>query len=308
MKFVNKSAGKSVGINMRVSDKLLEAIPVSVKFSGAVLGRIKGTGLSFKGIEQMVLLTTPSEAIVYGTDGQEKWRKPLMGMIAENQSLDAVRFIASDGDEIKFVTGAPSRSKIIAHIVASVDFASQESPEEEVGLLAIYDGGTGYSLPTGTILSLREYSEGIAIDNLTDGSVIQLSISEIDDLEFSGGKSTSGGGFFGGGYGVEGFAVGLAAATVLNKLTTRSQVSTSIRILTGVGELNLVTNQATPEELDLSFASTRTQLRQKAKNSSSTPSAAPSSLAEEIAQLSSLRDAGVLSDDEFQAAKTKLLS
>ena len=35
---------------------------------------------------------------------------------------------------------------------------------------------------------------------------------------------------------------------------------------------------------------------------------APSSAAEEISKLASLRDQGVLTDDEFQAQKTKLLT
>lgn len=104
---------------MGISKSLLMLIPPDVRFSGAILGRIKGTGISLRGIEFMVMVTTETEAIVYGRNGEIRWRKPLSGMSASRQALDSVRFVARDGDEIKFVTGFPPRKKVINHLIAA---------------------------------------------------------------------------------------------------------------------------------------------------------------------------------------------
>ena len=117
MKFVTRSEGQTVALTMGVSDALLSLIPAHVTFSGVMLGRIKGTGISVRGIEFMVLVTTPSEAIVYGRNGEVRWEKPLAGMTASRQGIDAVRFIAADGQQIRFVTGFPPRKKVIKHLV-----------------------------------------------------------------------------------------------------------------------------------------------------------------------------------------------
>ena len=105
--------------------KLLEVIPANVKFSLAVYGRIKGSGISWKGLEGMFLLVTPSEVIVYGAHGREWWRKPLIGIRVKKQALDAIKLRAADGDEIKFVTGV-MRGQTIAHMAAAVEFANRQ--------------------------------------------------------------------------------------------------------------------------------------------------------------------------------------
>ena len=109
--------------------KLLKVIPATVKFSLAVYGRIKGSGISWKGLDGMFLLVTPSEVIVYGAHGREWWRKPLIGMRVEKQALDAIRFLAADGDEIKFATGV-MRGKTIAHMAAAAEFANRQQPND----------------------------------------------------------------------------------------------------------------------------------------------------------------------------------
>ncbi len=117
MQFVTRTEGHSVALTMGLSDSHLNLIPADLTFSGVMLGRIKGTGISIKGFEFMVLVTTPTEAIVFGRNGATHWKKPLAGMTASNQGLDSVRCVAADGSEIKFITGMPPRSKIIQHLV-----------------------------------------------------------------------------------------------------------------------------------------------------------------------------------------------
>jgi hypothetical protein len=126
MRFVTRSEGHSVAKNMGVSDALLNLIPPDVQFSAVILGRIKGTGISMRGIEFMVMVTTPTEAIVYGRNGEIRWKKPLAGMTSSRQALDSVRFVPKDGDEIKFITGFPSRRRVIKHFVEAEEFSRRQ--------------------------------------------------------------------------------------------------------------------------------------------------------------------------------------
>jgi len=119
MQFVTRANGHSVALTMGVSDNLLNFIPADLTFSGVMLGRIKGTGISIKGLEFLVLVTTPTAAIVFGGTGARHWRTPLAGLTAIHQGLDSVRFVAADGSDIKFITGFPPRAKIIRHLFAA---------------------------------------------------------------------------------------------------------------------------------------------------------------------------------------------
>lgn len=92
--------------------------------SGAVLGRIKGTGISFRGIEYQAMVTTPQEVIIVGKDGAIRWQKALQGLKVGNQALDAVRLTAADGDSVNFVVGTPNRPRVIKHLRAAAGLAS----------------------------------------------------------------------------------------------------------------------------------------------------------------------------------------
>jgi hypothetical protein len=130
MRFVTRSEGHSVAKNLGVSDALLNLIPPDVQFSAVILGRIKGTGISMRGIEFMVMVTTPTEAIVYGRNGEIRWKKPLSGMTASRQALDSVRFVPTDGDGINFITGFPSRRRVIKHLVAAEENSRRQGGPE----------------------------------------------------------------------------------------------------------------------------------------------------------------------------------
>ena len=62
-------------------------------------------------------------------------------------------------------------------------------------------------------------------------------------------------------------------------------------------------NRAKEKIEDVDFGAITDQVRSYVRDAAGTPSAA-----EEISKLASLRDQGVLTDDEFQAQKTKLLT
>jgi hypothetical protein len=71
----------------------------------------------------------------------------------------------------------------------------------------------------------------------------------------------TGGGFAGGGFGVEGALQGIAVATVLNALTTKSKIHTFVAVITNVGELHFHYAGMEPSALRVALASTYTALR-----------------------------------------------
>lgn len=69
-------------------------------------GRIKGQGLSLRGIELMTLYVAPPDLVILGRSSRELWRKPIAGMNAEKSGVDCVKFTAADGEKVSFLAGA----------------------------------------------------------------------------------------------------------------------------------------------------------------------------------------------------------
>ena len=174
------------------------------------------------------------------------------------------------------------------------------------GINVTYLGGSGYGILEGSILklSLSERS----IDLLDPKSISQLSVlfTHIQGLEFDGGVFQKGGGFMGGGFGLGGFVIGAASSAVLNKITTRTNIQTVMRILTSEGEMNFFTDEATPDQLDMALADVRTGIRNREVNPA--PVNSGISQVEQLEKLVKLRDQGVLTNEEFDAQKSKILN
>ena len=115
MRFVTRATGRTVALNI-FSEKRMTCVPADVRFSGVAFGRIVRQGISLKGLETMALVTTPTELIIFGSNSDVKWRKPLAGLKAQKQSIDSVLLVAADGEEARFVTGAHGRKEIISHV------------------------------------------------------------------------------------------------------------------------------------------------------------------------------------------------
>lgn len=176
----------------------------------------------------------------------------------------------------------------------------------------------GYPLTQGTALLLGRDPERFLLRTFDGQPLGHISYDRITSAETGGpGTVTSGGGFIGGGFGVDGMLVGIAAASLLNKATTRTQVQTLLRIATFDGEVTLFTDQITPDVLDAQLGPVRHAINLR-NNPPPTPavpdqaappvSATASGLSDELAKLADLHSAGVLTDDEFAAAKQRLLS
>lgn len=101
---------------------------------------------------------------------------------------------------------------------------------------------------------------GIVLQGKTRSA--RFSYFELADFEISGpGTVTTGGGFVGGGFGVEGALQGMGIAAILNGLTTRSKIHTFITLITNFGELHLHYDQMEPSALRVVLASVFQRMR-----------------------------------------------
>lgn len=174
--------------------------------------------------------------------------------------------------------------------------------------MAVHVGGSGHGLSENDVVGFGSDEDGIELVNGNSGSRIHLPYGDIIEISVDGGIYQKGGGFAGGGFGLVGFAVGAAASMALNKVTTRTEVQTHVRITTNRGEVNLYTNQITSNELEISLSEIRTRIRQvnsQVQLQSSAPTS--TSLSDELLKISELHKSGALTDEEFQAAKQRLI-
>jgi hypothetical protein len=140
----------------------------------------------------------------------------------------------------------------------------------------------------------------------------EVPYSQVEDVEIGGpGLVKTGGGFVGGGFGVSGAVEGMAIAAVLNTLTTRTSVKTVVRIQGTSCELFLLHTRLTPEQLRISMSRPLGAIRsaratQAAGGTQHAPIAAPSPV-QELTKLADLLEKGLLTRDEFDLMKAKLL-
>jgi hypothetical protein len=137
----------------------------------------------------------------------------------------------------------------------------------------------------------------------------------VQDVQIGGpGLVKKGGGFIGGGIGLVGAADGIAIATVLNMLTTRTSITTILRIQGTDCELFLLHTKVTPEQLRIELSRPLGAIR-SARTARSGPvgpirddtSGAPSSPVEELAKLADMLQKGLLTREEFDQMKGRLL-
>jgi hypothetical protein len=94
---------------MAVNRTSLQVVPDNLYFSGAALGRVKGRRGS------CVLVTTPSDVVIFGDGESEVWRAPLRSTSFVSAGRDSIRLTYGD-DSIEFSTGLSSPKKLLAHL------------------------------------------------------------------------------------------------------------------------------------------------------------------------------------------------
>lgn len=169
----------------------------------------------------------------------------------------------------------------------------------------------GHELARGVSCSLVLRGDGLIVSPEAKGcSTLQYDHADLLDIEIGGpGIVTSGGGFRGGGFGVVGAAEGAAIAGVLNAMTTKTKINNVVRIVTRSSGYLFHNATYSPSMLAGSFEMLtsrilQARLTQQTQVNQTIPELDP---VEQLTKLAELRQAGVVSEEEFAAAKSKIL-
>jgi hypothetical protein len=179
--------------------------------------------------------------------------------------------------------------------------------EGEVGLAGLLLlGGHGFPLFAESRYDLHFGPDAVLIEGPGPEGVTTTTIrySDLTNLSIEGpGKVREGGGFVGGGVGIEGFFIGAAAAGVLNSLTTRTRVETLIGLQAGAHELIFLCTAIEPSALSLRLSRLRGLLRttdSDGRDSGDDP-------ATQLSKLADLVERGFLEREEYETLKRRLL-
>ena len=161
--------------------------------------------------------------------------------------------------------------------VSFVDGTGKHAPEPSVPPLSdvtevVLDdvailGGSGFDVVAGDYVSVVFGPSTIELRSPLERSNSSVPYSQIEGLELAGGTEVSGGGMIGGGFGLEGAAVGMAAATLFNAATSKTTAFTQILITTDFSELFLLYDKADPSVLRIMLSHAFTRMRQERSNS-----------------------------------------
>jgi hypothetical protein len=169
---------------------------------------------------------------------------------------------------------------------------------------SLFLGGHGLPLTPGETYALLFDDDGLLVTNWRP--VARLPYSEIRRLDISGrGEVTSGGGFIGGGFGFEGAATGIAIAALLNAATSKSRMETVLQLEGSDAEAFFHYGRATPERLRIELSAVFGRVRKETEGPRQ--QAGEVGVADQLSKLADLRREGLLSPEEFGAAKRRIL-
>lgn len=120
------------------------------------------------------------------------------------------------------------------------------------------------------------------------------------------GDVKSGGGMIGGGFGLQGAAIGIAAASVLNALTTRTSTETIVSVTTLEWQVIVLYTGMNPQQTRIELAPIFGRIAAAGREGNGRKSS-PAEAVKALKDLAELRDAEVLSEEEFAVAKQKIL-
>ncbi len=219
-------------------------------------------------------------------------------------SRDGIKVRLPDGMTTRLsIGGGPERNLNFGEAVSGLVL---QSPEVEGWSgTGRYLGGHGYSLVPGAGYALQISADGGFEIRSTDGTTVAAADSaDVVEVDVSGpGEYTTGGGWIGGGFGLDGALRGAATAAILNALTTRRHVSTIVRVGTA---LSIAAFDTDVDRSRLQFRLSRATHAADRRRSTRQP--AHADLVGNLERLQALHVAGVLTDAEFDEAKRRLLT
>jgi len=159
-------------------------------------------------------------------------------------------------------------------------------------------GGSGYDLIAGRDASVRFRTDGIVISGDAAAADQRITYPEVIDVQIDGpGSVRRGGGFIGGGFGVTGALEGIAIASILNALTTKTTIHTFVQITTDTGEIFLHYGYLEPGALRIALSAVFTYLRKLDAGY----------ISSRMRHLEALRDRGVIDQDELSRLSAQVL-
>ena len=134
-------------------------------------------------------------------------------------------------------------------------------------------GGYGWNVRAGGAYYLDFDADGVMIhESPTGETTARVAYKDLLALEIGGpGRVTSGGGFAGGGFGLEGAAEGVLAASVLNAVSTRSKTVTTFSLYTRDAEAFFLHDELTPQDLRIRLSEVFVRMRQAASARAASP-------------------------------------
>lgn len=170
---------------------------------------------------------------------------------------------------------------------------------------SLFLGGHGVALNPGLAFDLLFDQDGLVVAK-DFAPMVQIPYREIERLDISGrGEVKSGGGFIGGGFGLEGAVTGIAIAALLNAATTSSRMETVLQLEASNAEAFFHYGRATPERLRIELSAVFGRIRRQ--TAPPTQKESEVGIADQLSKLADLRREGMLSDEEFDAAKRRLI-
>jgi hypothetical protein len=139
--------------------------------------------------------------------------------------------------------------------------------------------------------------------------LLQLPYGDLETVDIGGpGLVKSGGGFVGGGFGAVGALQGMAVAAVLNALTTRTKITTVLRIQSSASELFLLNTTMTPGQLRMHLSRPLGAIRAARAAPAGNQAASVLSPVDELTRLAAMLENGLLTREEFDLLKGRLLA
>jgi hypothetical protein len=141
----------------------------------------------------------------------------------------------------------------------------------------------------------------------------ELMYSDVEKIDIGGpGLVKSGGGFIGGGFGVAGAVEGMAIAAILNAATTQTKIKTVVQVQAASAELFFLHTRTEPEALRIELSRAIGAVREAQAAQANSPqggnSPGSASVVSELAKLASMLESGLLTRDEFDYLKGKLIA
>jgi hypothetical protein len=221
------------------------------------------------------------------------------------EEAKGLRFIQFHGasDLIKtFKNGEAPRCKVLVEQLAAAYRTSRSLRGYTIRATVL--GGTSRDFPA-HVAAVASFDEERVCIRAESSRSLELSTAQIRSLKVEGpGLVKTGGGVVGGGFGVDGAIAGIAIAAALNALTTTSRINTLIYLNWTQGEIFLHTDVVEPEPLRIALSATFAAV-EASKNAA--PLDSDADWISRLERLAALHSTGSLTDEEFTAAKARLL-